>query len=103
MCIDDKYRVKLQPKLGSVDPADYINASHLDVSMHAQTNYRILNAQHKLTLIDAFACTKGYRQRQQYILAQGPLANTVDDFWRMIWEQNSHNIVVLTEKRKVKY
>ena len=59
MCVDDKYRVKLQPKLGSMDPADYINASHLDVSMHAQTNYRILNAQHKHTLIDAFACTRG--------------------------------------------
>ena len=29
---DDKYRVRLQPKLGSMDPADYINASLVDVS-----------------------------------------------------------------------
>ena len=28
---DDKYRVRL---LGSMDPSDYINASHIDVSYH---------------------------------------------------------------------
>ncbi|XP_026741330.1 flocculation protein FLO11 [Trichoplusia ni] len=35
--------------------------------------------------------------RNYYILCQAPLSNTVVDFWRMIWEQNSRLVVMLTE------
>jgi netrin-G3 ligand len=48
--------------------ADYINASYLD----------------------------GYRRRDAFITTQGPLAKTVNDFWKMVWEQNSLTIVMLT-------
>ena len=33
--------------------------------------------------------------RNAYITTQGPLQSTVDDFWRMVWEFKSRNVVML--------
>ena len=38
---------------------------------------------------------QGYRQRGTYIATQVPMENTVNDFWKMIWEYKSKTIVVL--------
>ncbi|XP_028966965.1 tyrosine-protein phosphatase Lar [Galendromus occidentalis] len=65
-------RVCLQPVRG-VDGSDYINASFID----------------------------GYRYKNAYIAAQGPMAETTEDFWRMIWEHNSNIIVMLTKLQEM--
>jgi protein tyrosine phosphatase len=39
----------------------------------------------------------GYTSRRAYIATQGPLENTLADFWRMAWEREIDIIVMLTE------
>ncbi|CAH8553183.1 unnamed protein product [Schistosoma turkestanicum] len=62
----DANRVALRAVRG-VDGSDYINASYID----------------------------GYKSRAGYIATQTPMINTLEDFWRMIWESGSCLIVKL--------
>ncbi|KAI6656528.1 Receptor-type tyrosine-protein phosphatase alpha-like [Oopsacas minuta] len=39
----------------------------------------------------------GYNHEKEYIATQGPLENTVDDMWRMVWEYKCSSIVMLTK------
>ncbi|KAM4640553.1 receptor-type tyrosine-protein phosphatase C [Discoglossus pictus] len=38
----------------------------------------------------------GFKEPRKYIAAQGPKDETMNDFWRMIWEQKSSIIVMVT-------
>lgn len=65
-------RVCLQPVRG-MEGSDYINASFVD----------------------------GYRYRAAYIATQGPLVDTTEDLWRMLWEHNSTIVVMLTKLKEM--
>ena len=62
----DATRVKLRPT--GLPTSDYINANFVE----------------------------GYRAQRRFIAAQGPLPETVVDFWRMVWEHNVHLIIMVT-------
>ncbi|XP_070563083.1 receptor-type tyrosine-protein phosphatase mu-like [Ptychodera flava] len=72
----DHSRVRLDPIEGEPN-SDYINASYID----------------------------GYKKEKAYIAAQGPNNLTVDDLWRLVWQQNITIILMatnLSENGKVK-
>nr|XP_022308538.1 receptor-type tyrosine-protein phosphatase gamma-like isoform X3 [Crassostrea virginica] len=42
----------------------------------------------------------GTNRPKEYIAAQGPKQNTVDDFWKMIWQEDVSSIVMLTNLKE---
>lgn len=57
------------PCFPGIPGSDYVNANYID----------------------------GYRKQNAYIATQGSLPETFGDFWRMIWEQRSATVVMMTK------
>ncbi|XP_067403713.1 receptor-type tyrosine-protein phosphatase mu isoform X2 [Emydura macquarii macquarii] len=63
----DHSRVRLHPIEGETN-SDYINGNYID----------------------------GYHRPNHYIATQGPMQETIYDFWRMVWHENTASIVMVT-------
>ncbi|CAB1327127.1 unnamed protein product [Coregonus sp. 'balchen'] len=71
------YRISAFRGYKRLSSSDYINANYID----------------------------GYRRQNAYIATQGSLPETFCDFWRLVWEQHTANIIMMTkleEKSRVK-
>ncbi|KAG8571208.1 hypothetical protein GDO81_011557 [Engystomops pustulosus] len=65
--LNDHSRVRLQ-STEDESSSDYINGNYID----------------------------GYHRPNHYIATQGPMQETVYDFWRMVWHENTASIVMVT-------
>ncbi|CAH3148757.1 unnamed protein product [Pocillopora meandrina] len=68
----DSSRVELYPRPRE-EGSDYINATYL----------------------------AGFWKSEAYIATQYPLAETTDDFWRMVWQENCRSLVMLLSKAEM--
>ncbi len=69
--------------------------SILDVLCWDQSRVKLRNAQEDY--IHA-SYVDGYYKKKEFICAQGPLDDTVEDFWEMVWDQKVGVIVQLTKR-----
>jgi tyrosine-protein phosphatase non-receptor type 9 len=86
VCLDEsRVRIKLNEQLSTTNNG-YIDDSDINDYVHAN-------------FVD------GYKQKNAYISTQGPLDATLEEFWRMIWQESVLVVAMTTkvvEQRRVK-
>uniref|UniRef100_A0A8V1A5N1 protein-tyrosine-phosphatase n=1 Tax=Gallus gallus TaxID=9031 RepID=A0A8V1A5N1_CHICK len=81
------------------DPlSSYINANYIRVHTRQKYNSALLDANClSVDLNCVLEDVTGYGGEEKvYIATQGPIVNTVSDFWRMVWQERSPIIVMIT-------
>lgn len=103
--------------------SDYINASYINVKVHYRSAFFFFFLVESIDI--AYFSSQGFKEKNKFIAAQGkipgfskagldfiryinasvlpgPKLETVADFWRMIWEQKTATIVMLTNLKERK-
>uniref|UniRef100_A0A8C0RA31 protein-tyrosine-phosphatase n=1 Tax=Canis lupus familiaris TaxID=9615 RepID=A0A8C0RA31_CANLF len=88
---------KEQPRLEAEHPANATKNRYPHVLPydHSQVRLSQLEGEPHSDYINA-SFIPGYTDPQEFIATQGPLRKTMEDFWRLVWEQQVHVIVMLT-------
>ncbi|XP_068162667.1 receptor-type tyrosine-protein phosphatase R [Antennarius striatus] len=96
-------------------PMNFVDPSHLDVPNHGTKNrYKtILPNPHSRVILKSKTCNdhlssyinanyiRGYRGNERsFIATQGPMVNTVNDFWQMAWQEEAPVIVMITKLKE---
>ena len=83
-------RVLLKTARNQDDYSQYINANHICIPKTFPDCQDVMAGPY-----DSVFTGKDYSQCWQYIATQGPIKNTVSDFWQMVYEQQSTVILML--------
>ncbi|OCU00258.1 hypothetical protein XELAEV_180060316mg, partial [Xenopus laevis] len=102
--------LKLSQEYESVDPGQQFTWEHSNLEVNkAKNRYaNVIAYDHSrviLLLVEGIIGSDyinanyidGYRKQNAYIATQGALPETFGDFWRMVWEQRSATVVMMTK------
>ncbi|KAK1790290.1 hypothetical protein P4O66_014191 [Electrophorus voltai] len=96
-------------------PMNFVDPKDLDIPSHGTKNryktilpnphsrvvLRIRNANDPLSCYINANYIRGYlREDKAFIATQGPMINTVNDFWQMAWQDNCPVIVMITKLKE---
>ncbi|XP_059396040.1 receptor-type tyrosine-protein phosphatase S-like isoform X21 [Carassius carassius] len=117
-CLKANDNLKFSQEYESIDPGQQFTWEHSNLEVNKPKNRyaNVIAYDHSRVLLSAIDgipgsdyinsnYIDGYRKQNAYIATQGALPETFGDFWRMIWEQRSANIVMMTkleERSRVK-
>ncbi|MCI4389192.1 hypothetical protein PGIGA_G00095080 [Pangasianodon gigas] len=117
-CLKANDNLLFSQEYESIDPGQQFTCenSNMEVNKLKNRYANVIAYDHSrvvLTSVDAVPGSNyinanyvdGYRKQNTYIATQDPLPETFSDFWRMVWEQRTSTIIMLTrleEKSQVK-
>ncbi|KAF6121313.1 protein tyrosine phosphatase receptor type R [Phyllostomus discolor] len=96
-------------------PMNFVDPKEIDIPRHGTKNrYKTIlpnplsrvclrpkNVTDSLSTYINANYVRGYRGREKaFIATQGPMINTVNDFWQMVWQEDSPVIVMITKLKE---
>jgi protein tyrosine phosphatase len=100
--IEDKTRITQKESeicyKTSREPENEMKNRYPDVLATEKTRVKLDKEPACTDYINANFIKKYTGEQRGYITTQGPVDNTVRDFWRMVWQYNIHVLVMLTKE-----
>lgn len=98
LCVSAVERSRVCLTASETNSTGYVNASYVTVRAPFRSRLPGSAPANRCTVsLTSPVFPQGHHHCREFIVSQTPLSGTVADFWRMIWEHNTHTVVRLPD------